>query len=124
MRYQLEIHVLPEKGEDHTVLLDVPHWQGPIRQIDPADLRTLTNVVEDMEGVAELLIDKRRDYGSANIRMTGPVGIAVRLVDKSARLWNLLSQGKTPNNETMEDTWRDVIGYGTIGLQLHRRGEW
>src|SRR5690606_41516800 len=62
--------------------------------------------------VVDLLMDKRADYGTTNIAITGLYGVAVRLQDKVSRLLNLLASGQEPNNESIEDTFRDIAGYG------------
>lgn len=73
--------------------------------------------------VAELVISKQKDYGPKNI-LNCPVGvytgILVRMYDKFARLNNLLDNNKGPNNETIEDTWKDIMGYALIGLMIQR----
>jgi hypothetical protein len=45
----------------------------------------------------------------------------VRLHDKVARLENLTSSGKSPNNESIEDTFLDIIGYCAIGIMWEQR---
>ena len=42
----------------------------------------------------------------------------MRLHDKVARLENLLDSGRLPENEAVEDTYLDIVGYSTIGLML------
>ena len=73
--------------------------------------------------MSELLILKQKDYGPKNITQCpvgAEMGVLVRVYDKLSRLSNLLESGETPNNESLEDTWRDIVGYGLIGLMLHR----
>lgn len=78
------------------------------------DLRdTLMDTAAEIVGV---LLDKRADYGTKNIAMTGRAGLAVRLLDKAARLWNLAFQEERVKSETVQDTYRDIIGYALIGL--------
>ena len=72
---------------------------------------------------AELFDSKQHDYGSANISMFGEYGVLVRLNDKLQRLINLQKRADAPANESIEDTWRDIGGYGFIGEMLHN-GEW
>jgi len=75
--------------------------------------------------VAELLISKRRDYGSANVGLTGLMGLAVRMVDKAARLWNLVSRDADPAiNETLEDTLTDLIGYALMAKVIEGGNQW
>ena len=72
--------------------------------------------------VADLVIRKQRDYGPKNIMnsvVAPELSIAVRLNDKLARLANLVQSGKIPNNESLRDTWVDIIGYGLVGLMVH-----
>ena len=72
---------------------------------------------------AELFDSKQHDYGPANISMFGEYGVLVRLNDKLQRLINLQKKADAPANESIEDTWRDIGGYGFIGEMLHA-GEW
>lgn len=67
--------------------------------------------------VADLVVRKQKDYGPKNILnsvVEPEIGIAVRLTDKLARLVNLKTKGKTPENETLMDTANDIIGYGLV----------
>lgn len=68
----------------------------------------------------ELMIRKQRDYGHGNITAFGEFGVLVRLNDKVERLKNLLTRGKEPSNEAIDDTWRDVRNYAEIALMLRR----
>lgn len=72
----------------------------------------------------ELWKKKQRDYGPHNISINGQVGVVVRINDKVQRLRNLILESPScPNNEAIEDTWLDCLGYGLIGL-LVCRGKW
>ncbi|NDC95570.1 hypothetical protein EBZ38_12700 [bacterium] len=67
--------------------------------------------------VADLVIRKQKDYGPKNILnsvVQPELAIAVRLNDKLARLANLVQSGKTPENESLQDTADDIIGYGLV----------
>jgi len=72
--------------------------------------------------MAELVIRKQRDYGHDNINAFGEFGILVRVNDKVARLRNLIGKDKTSNNESLDDTWRDIVGYGLVAL-MFRNGD-
>jgi len=63
---------------------------------------------------------KQRDYGHKNISRFGRQGLMVRLHDKVARLENLLSASRKPNNESIEDNVLDLVGYACIGMMLER----
>lgn len=78
---------------------------------------------------------KHHDYGLGNISMgedvTTPegqkiplIGLVVRMRDKIERLKNLLIRRDTePQNESVEDTFKDLSVYGIIA-ELIRRGKW
>lgn len=74
----------------------------------------------------ELLVQKHDDYGPSNISDApgGPLnGLSVRLHDKIARLNNLLSSNKEPRNESVQDTFIDILNYALIAL-LVIDGKW
>ena len=75
----------------------------------------------------KLFDDKQQDYGSDNIAATRQIGIAGRLQDKVARMRHILMKairgGDNINNESLEDTYKDVANYGMIGWILHK-GKW
>ncbi len=64
------------------------------------------------------LCDKQRDYGPNNISRFGQSGLLLRLHDKVARLENLVYNGKDAKNESLHDTYLDIVGYSVIGLML------
>ncbi len=74
--------------------------------------------------VTRTVMEKRDDYGTHNINAVGEFGVAVRLFDKVNRLVNLLQSGEEPNHEALVDTWRDIVGYGLIGMTLNKKGKW
>jgi hypothetical protein len=71
--------------------------------------------------VTETLIRKQRDYGPENIRRFGRQGLMVRMHDKIARQENLTATGHTPSNESIADTYLDIVGYSAIGIMWERR---
>lgn len=79
------------------------------------DLASKAWILSEYEGdvydFARFLETKQRDYGCANIDKFGQYGIEVRLWDKIARYNNLTSQGRTPANESLQDTLLDIVGY-------------
>ena len=66
--------------------------------------------------VTETLVRKQRDYGHENIRRFGRTGLIIRCHDKVARLENLCGSDFEPNNESIDDTLLDIIGYSAIGI--------
>lgn len=71
-----------------------------------------------IDNMHSLLCSKQHDYGHGNILHFGTVGVAVRLCDKIARRSNLLARGATAMNETLTDTYMDILGYAAIALML------
>ena len=66
--------------------------------------------------IAELVINKQRDYGHDNINAFGEFGVLVRTNDKVARLRNL--HGREGVTEPRIDAWKDIGGYAIIALML------
>jgi hypothetical protein len=75
----------------------------------------------------ELLVKKQLDYGPKNIANApgGPLnGLLVRMHDKMARLNHLIYEVKdTPQNESIEDSFVDLLNYSAIALMV-LRGKW
>lgn len=73
-----------------------------------------------------LLLKKHKDYGPTNISRSpgGPLnGLRVRIWDKVARLNNLIDSGVAPENESLMDTFVDLMNYSAIAI-LVLKGEW
>jgi DNA-directed RNA polymerase specialized sigma24 family protein len=67
----------------------------------------------------ELLCSKQNDYGHGNILKFGMYGVVVRASDKAERLKNLTALGGVkPSNESVLDTFFDVVGYAVIARML------
>ncbi len=80
---------------------------------------------EEMEKILDemntLIRRKNEMYGDGNIDVIGQEGIIIRLKEKIERLKHLLEKKSNPREEPMEDTWKDIIGYGIIGLMVNRK---
>lgn len=72
------------------------------------------------EELLETFIKKHKDYGKGNILDTGELGILFRINDKVNRLKNLLTTGQKPENESVEETWRDIAVYAVIAILYER----
>lgn len=84
------------------------------------------SVWETYDELAQLLLDKHKDYGPKNIAESpgGPLnGLRVRMHDKLARINNLIDKKQQPENESLEDSFKDMANYAIIGL-LVLRGKW
>ena len=84
------------------------------------------DVADVTSDLFDLLIRKHKDYGPKNISLSpgGPLnGLRVRMWDKLARINNLVDTGAKPENESLEDSFKDMANYAIIGL-LVLRGKW
>lgn len=72
------------------------------------------------DSILETLIKKQKDYGHENISRFGRYGLLVRTHDKLARLINLQKTKNNPENESVTDTYTDIVGYSAIGMMLER----
>lgn len=68
--------------------------------------------------LADTIVRKQKDYGPDAITRFGTIGILVRTHDKVARLENLHSKKSTPNNESVQDNYLDLLGYAALGIIL------
>lgn len=76
---------------------------------------------EIFDHAGELLLKKHDDYGPTNISMSpgGPLnGLRVRMHDKIARINNLIDSGATPQNESLRDSFLDLLNYSAIALMV------
>jgi hypothetical protein len=73
-----------------------------------------------------VLLKKHQDYGPRNISQSpgGPLnGLRVRIWDKVARINNLIDSGAEPENESLRDSYLDLLNYSAIAL-LVLDGHW
>lgn len=83
----------------------------------PDHMRELQPILEEVRTV---MYERGRKYGPGNIAEFGELGVLVRLSDKLARLRNSKDDF---SDESVADTWLDVVGYGLIGLMI-QKGLW
>lgn len=84
------------------------------------------SVGNTFQELLDLLLSKHKDYGPRNISDApgGAInGLRVRMHDKLARINNLVDNGKEPEHESLEDSFKDMANYAIIGL-LVLRGRW
>lgn len=68
-----------------------------------------------------LLLKKHRDYGPRNIADApgGALnGLRVRMHDKLARINHLVDNDVEPENESLRDSFLDLLNYAAIGLMV------
>jgi hypothetical protein len=86
----------------------------------------ITNVWSTLDSAGNLLIKKHKDYGPTNISLSpgGPLnGLRVRMHDKTARINHLIDSGATPENESLRDSFIDLLNYSAIALMV-LDGKW
>ena len=87
-----------------------------------ADTNTfIADMWEVLDGAGNLLIKKHKDYGPTNISRSpgGPLnGLRVRMWDKTARINHLIDSGATPENESLRDSFIDLLNYSAIALMV------
>lgn len=74
----------------------------------------------------DVLVKKQNDYGPKNIALApgGPVnGLRVRMHDKLSRINHLVESGADPENESLRDSFLDMMNYSAIGLMV-LDGDW
>ena len=80
-----------------------------------------TDVWRIMDTAGNLLIRKHHDYGPKNIAHSpgGALnGLRVRMWDKIARINNLLDSGVQPSNESLRDSFLDLLNYSAIAMMV------
>ena len=78
------------------------------------------------DAAGELLLKKHHDYGPHNIGSSpgGPLnGLRVRIWDKVARINHLIDSGADPQNESLRDSFLDLLNYAAIAM-LVLDGKW
>lgn len=82
--------------------------------------------VEEMKKICkeleELLIKKNKVYGDQNVVKMGKLGVLTRIEEKIERLRHMI-KNNIEDEESREDSWKDVAGFGIIGAMLER-GKW
>jgi hypothetical protein len=81
----------------------------------------IADVWRVMDQAGNLLVRKHHDYGPKNIAHSpgGPLnGLRVRMWDKIARINNLLDSGVKPSNESLRDSFLDLLNYSAIAMMV------
>jgi hypothetical protein len=83
------------------------------------DEQFIINVWAVLDTAGNLLVRKHHDYGPKNIAHSpgGPLnGLRVRMWDKVARINNLLDSNVSPSNESLRDSFIDLLNYSAIAI--------
>jgi hypothetical protein len=89
--------------------------------VDIKHVKFVADMWEVLDTAGNLLIKKHKDYGPTNISMSpgGPLnGLRVRMWDKTARINHLIDTGATPENESLRDSFIDLLNYSAIALMV------
>lgn len=91
------------------------------------DINDFENLARhNYNNAVEVLVKKQLDYGPKNISQSpgGPInGLRVRMHDKLSRINNLVESGAAPENESLRDSFLDMMNYSAIGLMV-LDGDW
>ena len=74
-----------------------------------------------LDTAGNLLLRKHSDYGPKNIAHSpgGALnGLRVRMWDKVARINNLLDSRVSPSNESLRDSFIDLLNYSAIAIMV------
>lgn len=116
------LFVPPPVSNEYVYKDDAYGNQFNVRERAPFTLAVAT-VFRNAE---DLLLSKHADYGPKNISLSpgGPLnGLRVRMWDKMARINHLIDSGATPENESLRDSFLDLMNYSAIA-QLVLDGDW
>ncbi|AYY11593.1 DUF1599 domain-containing protein [Actinobacteria bacterium YIM 96077] len=83
--------------------------------------RLENDTFKTFEEARQLLLRKHQDYGAKNISESpgGPLnGLRVRMWDKQARINNLVDSNAGPTNESLRDSFLDMLNYSAIALMV------
>ena len=91
------------------------------------DLKKFEDMAAPYYGYAlNILIKKQADYGPKNIALApgGALnGLRVRMHDKMSRINHLIDSGATPENESLRDSFLDMLNYSAIAMMV-LDGDW
>ena len=88
------------------------------KKIDDEFIRDVWRILDQ---AGNLLIRKHHDYGPKNIAHSpgGALnGLRVRMWDKVARINNLLDSNVSPSNESLRDSFLDLLNYSAIAMMV------
>ena len=88
---------------------------------DKVNAAFIADVWRIMDQAGNLLVRKHHDYGPKNIAHSpgGPLnGLRVRMWDKIARINNLVDSNVSPSNESLRDSFLDLLNYSAIAMMV------
>lgn len=105
----------PKKNKPVVVTIEINGQSG-----DPALEFIVARVMKEY---FELWQKKQRSYGPGNIGAFGALGCLIRSNDKIQRLRRhyFMKKNVSLSDETIQDTWLDMLGYALMGLVCERK---
>ena len=85
------------------------------------DEQFISEIWRILDGAGNLLIRKHKDYGPKNIAHSpgGALnGLRVRMHDKIARINYLVDSRVAPSNESLRDSFIDLLNYSAIAIMV------
>lgn len=95
--------------------------QQRLRNHNKVDDEFISDMWSVMDRAGNLLISKHHDYGPLNIARSpgGPInGLRVRMWDKIARINHLVDSNSAPQNESLRDSFMDLLNYSAIAIMV------
>lgn len=117
-------HIHPTDTGAGVIINDHQNSESVIKMFH--DNQFAADMWEIFDNAGNLLLRKHKDYGPTNISKSpgGPLnGLRVRMWDKTARLNHLIDSGATPENESLRDSFLDLLNYSAIALMV-LDGKW
>ena len=97
---------------------DIDGQANPRKEVDDEFVADIWRI---LDAAGNLLIRKHHDYGPKNIAHSpgGPLnGLRVRMWDKVARINNLVDSKVSPSNESLRDSFIDLLNYSAIAIMV------
>lgn len=120
--------VLGDKGKPNLPDVINTGVTNVVRRMELDYIETMNMFRDILNDEYILFAMKQADYGPGNISMNGNktlalLGLGVRMNDKTQRILNLTHKSEEPNNESLEDSFKDISIYGVIG-QILLKDKW
>jgi hypothetical protein len=109
-------------GDDYSVD-ELQGWidNSQAHTYEGIDDKFVSDMWRVFDTAGNLLLRKHHDYGPKNVAHSpgGPLnGLRVRMWDKVARINNLLDSGVKPSNESLRDSFIDLLNYSAIAIMV------
>ena len=114
--------ILDGYGDDRTLdRFQGGNYHSKTNTSKALDDKFISDVWAILDSAGNLLIRKHHDYGPKNIAHSpgGALnGLRVRMWDKVARINNLLDSKVSPSNESLRDSFLDLLNYSAIAMMV------